>query len=378
VVAEDEVLALEIRWQGLRDIMNRAPDLRQQVESAYRLRLRETFLKSTPWFRGLSSEAMEEVIRETVFSSYGEYDWQASYHKLEQVTSAARRLEEEPLIASQGDYLNGLYLVISGFVRVSEKINHGERTVACLRENDQYGLDTLAHNWHHATEAQPLRHTLRAIGHVDLLVVPTAVMEKYALPRLSPAQLAELGAGPQEAVATDLFEFLVEKRLINGTAAMVIDLDRCVRCDDCVRACADTHGGNPRFVRQGPIHGALMVANACMHCTDPVCLIGCPTGAIQRDRQQGQIVINDETCIGCGTCASSCPYTNIQMVPVQTAKGEPIPHFQQPEKVQEKATKCDLCLDQMGGPACQRACPHGALRRVDLGQLTGLTEWLKR
>ena len=30
-----------------------------------------------------------------------------------------------------------------------------------------------------------------------------------------------------------------------------------------------------------------------------------------------------------------------------------------------KATKCDLCQDQIGGPACVRSCPHDALQRVD-------------
>ena len=31
-----------------------------------------------------------------------------------------------------------------------------------------------------------------------------------------------------------------------------------------------------------------------------------------------------------------------------------------------KATKCDLCVDQLVTPACQYACPHDALERVDM------------
>ena len=46
-----------------------------------------------------------------------------------------------------------------------------------------------------------------------------------------------------------MLEFLVENRLINGTAMMIIDTDRCTRCDDCVRACASGHDNNPRFMR---------------------------------------------------------------------------------------------------------------------------------
>jgi Fe-S-cluster-containing hydrogenase component 2 len=44
----------------------------------------------------------------------------------------------------------------------------------------------------------------------------------------------------------------------------------------------------------------------------------------------------------------------------------------------EKATKCDLCVDQWGGPACQRACPHDALIRMDMSSASSLTDWLNR
>ena len=110
-------------------------------------------------------------------------------------------------------------------------------------------------------------------------------------------------------------EWALDKRYMNGTQSMVIDLDKCMRCDDCVRACASTHDGNPRFRREGEIFDRKMVANACMHCKDPVCMIGCPTGAIHRSMETGSVLINDDTCIGCATCANSCPYKNIVMVP---------------------------------------------------------------
>jgi Fe-S-cluster-containing hydrogenase component 2 len=34
-----------------------------------------------------------------------------------------------------------------------------------------------------------------------------------------------------------------------------------------------------------------------------------------------------------------------------------------------KATKCDLCIGQLAGPACVRACAHDAVARVDLHTL---------
>jgi Fe-S-cluster-containing dehydrogenase component len=156
---------------------------------------------------------------------------------------------------------------------------------------------------------------------------------------------------------------------------MVIDLDRCTRCDDCVRACASTHDNNPRFLRHGPAAGSLMVANACMHCADPVCMIGCPTGAIHRESFAGQVVINPDTCIGCKACFNNCPYDAIRMVEIRDANGEFM--VDQEMKPIAKATKCDLCVENHGGPACERACPHGALSRLNLNNLDALAKWLK-
>ena len=56
-------------------------------------------------------------------------------------------------------------------------------------------------------------------------------------------------------------------------------------------------------------------------------------------------------------------------LPVVTEEtGEPV----------RRATKCDLCVDLPGGPACASACPHDALRRTDMRQLDTLAAWLKR
>jgi Fe-S-cluster-containing dehydrogenase component len=183
---------------------------------------------------------------------------------------------------------------------------------------------------------------------------------------------------PQSAISDAdprRLDFLADHRFLNGTHTMLINLDRCTRCDDCVRACAATHDNNPRFVRQGPKHDNLMVANACMHCVDPVCMIGCPTGAIARDADTGTVRINDSTCVGCGTCANSCPYEAIRMVEIRESGGA----FLVDEATQQpilKATKCDFCAGQLTGPACQNACPHDALVRLDMSDLGGLNYWL--
>ena len=88
------------------------------------------------------------------------------------------------------------------------------------------------------------------------------------------------------------------------------------------------------------------------------------------------VVINPVTCIGCKACANNCPYDSIRMVDVRDENGD----FMLGEDLKPiaKATKCDLCVENHGGPACQNACPHGALERMNLNNLTALADWMKR
>jgi Fe-S-cluster-containing dehydrogenase component/CRP-like cAMP-binding protein len=385
VFSEGRSELLEIRWQGLRDLRRRAPEIKRYIDELYRTRSLVVHLQETPLFRGLSHEDLARVAEQTAFETYGDFDWYDSYKTLAEQGVAAS-LQHEPLIAEEGHYPNGLILIRAGFARLSEKHHNGHRTVSYLGKGQSYGLEEIVHNWRNDNQVA-LQRSLRAVGYVDILVVPTAAMEKIVLPRLPENQLpppvhtadrAELPSQRSETdtVPQNMLEFLAENRLINGTAAMMIDLDRCVRCDDCVRACAATHENNPRFVRRGPQHGSYMVANACMHCVDPVCMIGCPTGAIHRSEVGGQVLINDKTCIGCSTCANSCPYDNIRMVEIRD-RGGVIAIDTSTNMPILKATKCDLCVEQLTSPACELACPHDALKRVNMQNLPALARWLQ-
>ena len=382
----DDAELLEIRWQGLRDLMKYDDALRTHINKIYRERALASYLRATPLFKNLSKEQLDRVAEAVEFSTYGDYDWSGEYKRLAQ--SGSVRPEKEPVIVGEGDYPNGIVLLRAGFARVSQKFGGGERTLNYIGAGQIFGLNEIAHNWRNKDAAVNFQFSLRAIGYTHLLVVPTRVMEEIVLPSLPKNELPppvenieddfDLTApqtGAREKVGAEILEFLTENRFFNGTASMVIDLDRCTRCDDCVRACASTHDNNPRFLRHGPSAGRLMIANACMHCADPVCMIGCPTGAIHRESFAGQVVINPTTCIGCKSCFTNCPYDAIRMVEVRDERGEFL--VDQEMKPIAKATKCDLCVENHGGPACERACPHGALTRMNLNNLDSLSKWLK-
>ena len=382
----DDAELLEIRWQGLRDLMKFDDALRTHINKIYRERALASYLRATPLFKNLSKEQLDRVAEAVEFSTFGDYDWSGEYKRLAQAGSV--RPEKEPVIVGEGDYPNGIVLLRAGFARVSQKFGGGERTLNYIGAGQIFGLNEIAHNWRNKDAAVNFQFSLRAIGYTHLLVVPTRVMEEIVLPSLPKNELPppvekieddfDLTApqtGAREKVGAEILEFLTENRFFNGTASMVIDLDRCTRCDDCVRACASTHDNNPRFLRHGPSAGRLMIANACMHCADPVCMIGCPTGAIHRESFAGQVVINPTTCIGCKSCFTNCPYDAIRMVEARDERGEFL--VDQEMKPIAKATKCDLCVENHGGPACERACPHGALERMNLNNLDALSKWLK-
>ena len=383
----EEAELLEIRWQGLRDLMKYDEALRKHIDEIYRERALSSALHEIPLFRHLSDEALQQVMARTEFGTYGDYDWSGDYKRLVQSAAGGQR-RMEPVIAAEGDYPNGVILIKAGFARVSQKFGNGDRTLNYLGAGQVYGFQEIVHNWRRPNAVVPLQYTLRVIGYTHVIVIPTAVMETVVLPTvpkkdlprlLSPAEDQEttpLSIDAGAKIGADMLEFLTENRFFNGTATMVINLDRCTRCDDCVRACAAAHDDNPRFLRHGPISDRLMVANACMHCVDPVCMIGCPTGAIHRDAFGGQVVINPATCIGCKACFNNCPYEAIRMVEIRDPTGAFL--VDKEMKPILKATKCDLCVEQLGGPACQRACPHGALVRINLNDLDAFANWLKR
>ena len=161
--------------------------------------------------------------------------------------------------------------------------------------------------------------------------------------------------------------------LIQGQALMLIDLDRCTRCGDCMKACINTHeDGHSRLYLDGMRFGKYLVPTTCRKCLDPVCMIGCPVGSIQKG-PNGEIEIKD-WCIGCELCADQCPYGSIHMhLPTEEETGSKGGDKKEDAKGEAeegdseekgKAVVCDLCNDVKTGPACVYHCPHDAAIRV--------------
>ena len=180
--------------------------------------------------------------------------------------------------------------------------------------------------------------------------------------------------------AGDVISFLVGQGAGEATDILLIDEALCVRCDNCEKACAETHGGTSRLDREaGPTFANVHVPTSCRHCEHPHCMKDCPADAIHRS-PNGEVYIADN-CIGCGNCERNCPYGVIHMAAKPKKKpgllswllfglGDgPGESPYDPDAHAKKAVKCDMCKDIKGGASCVRACPTGAAIRISPEQL---------
>ena len=135
---------------------------------------------------------------------------------------------------------------------------------------------------------------------------------------------------------------------------MVLDLRKCIGCQACTSVCkvennvpddqyrtfvTETELGEFPDVRKG------FLPQLCNHCENPACVPVCPTGATFK-REDGIVVVDNTTCIGCGYCISACPYDKRYL-----------------NKRTKTADKCNFCAQRVDKgllPACVETCIGGA------------------
>jgi Fe-S-cluster-containing dehydrogenase component len=228
-----------------------------------------------------------------------------------------------------------IFLVRRGWVEVGVPAGGGgaasggegeaRRGLRQLGPGNCFGLEALS------DEGARWGYGAKLLSRAELLTLPVEFMRRE--PELAAAvrrMFSDFSKADQEALLAPESERVAAARrqeittgLVDATNLLVMDMDLCVRCGNCSLACHKVHGQS-RLVRRGiqierpPRPDAVRQQHAltpmvCLHCQDPECLTGCPTGAIGR-HPEGEIDINPQTCIGCGDCATQCPYNAISLV----------------------------------------------------------------
>ncbi len=350
-----ECLLIQIRTAALRIMRKRLTTLKARLDRLYKERSLISQLLVTPLFRGMSELFIQSLAQKVDLVS----------------------CEPDEVITKEGEFADALYLVRSGFIQLSQNLGEGNIVVSYLSKGSLFGDAELlldgVNNWLYTTSSKEYSELVK-ISRDDFknLLAENPTIEK-ALWESVVARVKESGYSKKNINQSEFISTALNKGLVEGNSILIIDLNVCTRCDDCVRGCSDTHGGIPRFVREGDKVGNFLITRACYHCEDPVCLVGCPTGAIRRTDVGDVVAIDDKLCIGCSSCANNCPYDAITMHDTgATWPGDMVPEGLR-GKDKQLATKCDLCYKDPAGPACVRSCPHGCAVRVgDLQEFRSL------
>jgi Fe-S-cluster-containing hydrogenase component 2 len=375
-----DIMALEDGevWELRRNVLDRlmrVRSLHDRFEKAYRDRVLGLVLRNSEILKGLPDNQFREIV-----DDIGE-------------SLTFVRLSPGQVLFRQGELVNDLYFIRLGYLRVGVRTFGTEAEVLSMGPGKTVGeIGMLALTPEHrpmtidevdrSVEAalvdaagnpiDELAAGYRAATCTALSVVELARLKRsdfLKLARKFPAlrrgfvQLA-LTILQKDADTDTMQPEFVAQGLYEGRSILVLDLDLCTRCDECTKGCVEQHGrashGVPitRLLRDGMRFDKYLIATSCRSCAVPHCLAGCPVDAIHRGKHM-QIIIEDH-CIGCGLCASNCPYGSIFMVPNE--RGDAI------ARGHNKAAACDLC-DAEGtrdspDPKCVAACPHDAAFRL--------------
>jgi Fe-S-cluster-containing dehydrogenase component/CRP-like cAMP-binding protein len=270
-----------------------------------------------------------------------------------------RQCRKDEKIVIEGEKAQDFYIIRYGTTKVSIRAEDREVIVAKQTENEYFGEIALMEDGRRTA-------TITALDTVELVRIPKKLFEEMIRQFPSMKEKFEQAAAfrlrrgmTAKPVVNNFLSDYLNQGLYQGRNLFVLDLHACTRCDECTRACADSHGdGYSRLLREGMRFGRYLVGGSCRSCYKPYCMDGCPVDAIHRTGTQLHIKIDDH-CIRCGLCERNCPYGAIQ-----------IPDKQEVSKkisIADSAINCDKCHDLVpegADPFCVAACPHEAAFRM--------------
>lgn len=292
----------------------------------------------------------------------------------------------------EGDAPDGLYLIRRGSVTVSRMIGGKEVVISYVSAGNYIGEMALV-------SGQPRVATVRATVNTEAILLESKRVQEIIVrnpairQEMEERYLKHVQEEVQDEVqqsgidAGNLISFLVQQGIGDATDVLLIDESLCIRCDNCEKACAETHDGTSRLDRKtGPMFDHVRVPSSCRHCENPLCMKDCPPDAIRRE-VNGEVVIGDN-CIGCGNCVINCPYDVIQLASIDPYRKpgsawqwllglgqEPGTQSSGDKNAAKLAVKCDMCNGINGGPACVRSCPTGAAIRVGPEEFLDYAVW---
>ncbi|MFM9957411.1 MAG: cyclic nucleotide-binding domain-containing protein [Phycisphaerales bacterium] len=362
VIADTRCVMLEI-LRNMYGELEKGKTFKERQDKLYKDRVLSNHLRSSPILDGVPDETLGRLKEVAELVSF----------------------DPGKVIFAENDKPDGMYLVRRGQVRISKKFPGGERGLAYLTKGDVFGEIGMIRGTPRTATATAADHPViegagrtRRSAKVEIVKIKTEDFERVlaGFPEVK-ARLVKIAAEREteqveskiRLTPTVYSQEIENLGLLQGQNLMLIDLEKCTRCDQCAKACSEAHeDGLSRLIREGPRFDKYLVPSACRMCMDPVCMIGCPVASIRKAKDLN-IVIED-WCIACGVCAKQCPYNSIQVRPLTefATHAEAAAKYAETGEVTEvtdRAVVCDQCSELPTGPACVYACPHDAALRVN-------------
>jgi CRP-like cAMP-binding protein/Fe-S-cluster-containing hydrogenase component 2/thioredoxin reductase len=363
VVASKPSVLIETARREMIKLIKSLPKVREAIDRAAVERQIRTYLAPS-----LSREDMDSILK----------------------TAKLRRFKANEVLFKEGDPGDGVFLIRTGSCTVSRRIGDKEIVMSYVPAGHYVGEMALVRD-------MPRSATVKAAIETEAVWLDGASFRalldhmpdlRHRIERRIGAiitQTEDMAARPETG---NLIQFLVQEGGKEAADMLLIDESLCIRCDNCEKACAETHGGISRLDREaGPTYASIHVPTSCRHCEHPHCMADCPPDALHKTKD-GEVYIDEDTCIGCGNCERNCPYGVIHMSYEAPPKpgllswllfglgygpGEDKRAVDAAHKGKKLAVKCDMCKDVAGGAACVRSCPTGAAIRVSPEQFFSLT-----
>ncbi|MEM9301687.1 MAG: cyclic nucleotide-binding domain-containing protein [Pseudomonadota bacterium] len=349
-LAGRDCVLIETPRRSMNKLINSVDAVKRVIDEAFIMRaIQSRFAPDTP------AEKLQDVVATATLESFKAGD----------------------VLFEEGEPGDCLHVVRVGSLTISRSIGGRDVVLSYVPAGNYVGeMALLGDNQRSATaKAAIATETIRLDGDAfkELLIrEPELRLRLQSEYRQRAAANLQMQSAPEGG---DVISFLVSQGVGEATDILLIDEALCVRCDNCEKACAETHGGTSRLHREaGPTYATIHVPTSCRHCEHPHCMKDCPPDAIRR-APDGEVFIADN-CIGCGNCERNCPYGVIHMSAKKPKKpgilqwllfgrgagpGEDLAAKGSGEK---KAVKCDMCKGLPGGAACVRSCPTGAAIRI--------------
>ncbi len=240
VRAVEETVVLEL-LRNVLQMLQKDKVFKADLDRRYRERALDTHLRTVPVLSGLS-DAFVTRLRDRV---------------------RLVRFEPGQDICKQGEVADSFFLIRIGFVKVTQNFPGGDLVVRYLTRPDYFGeIGLLGEGVRTAT--------CTALDHVEVVRIGGEdfrdMMREFpdieaAMSRVARTRMES--DDRQDSVNPVALDDFLSQGLMEAQNLLVIDLEKCTRCDVCVRACADAHEGVTRLVRDGLRYDKYLVATSC-------------------------------------------------------------------------------------------------------------------